>query len=58
MNSDNQCGQIKQASRINFFGEPKTQPIYSASRKSNYTMAFYGGDDWSDEYLFNTTAWD
>ena len=59
MNSDNQSGQISQAARINFCGEPKTEPVYSFPRKSIYDMAFYCGDEkWDDEYSLNTTTWD
>ena len=59
MYSDNQSGQISQAARINYCGEPKTAPIYSLSRKSIYDMAFYFGDEkWEDEYSLNTTTWD
>lgn len=56
MDNDN---QISQATRINFCGEPRTNPIYSLSLKSIYEIAFYNGDEnWEDEYSLNTTTWD
>ena len=56
MENDN---QISRTARINFCGEPKTQPIYCLSRKSIYDMAFYFVDEnWDDEHGINTTTWD
>ncbi len=56
MDNDN---QIRQATRINFCGEPKTEQVYSFPRKSIYETAFYNGDEkWESEYSLNTTTWD
>ena len=55
MGNDN---KISDAVKINFCGEPQVQKHKMTHLNNHYEMAFYGNDNWTDEYCFNTTSWD
>ncbi|MBR3149477.1 MAG: hypothetical protein IKF64_04830 [Eubacterium sp.] len=55
MSNDN---NVRNSAKINFCGEPQVQKHKMTHLQNKYEMAFYGNDNWTDEYSFNTTSWD